>query len=121
MAAWLRQTWQDLVEELFDKQGLDTVFSHARNVMTSALVIAAGMYAAHHFDALGVNGPWSPQVAGYGVAALGVMLLGLNLFDGLRRLARRKHHVVLRLAAIFVYVVLSIRLTQVIVYFRSAA
>jgi hypothetical protein len=121
MVGWLKQTWHELVEELFDNQGLDTVFSHARNVMTSALVIAAGMYAAHHFEARSLNSPFSPHVAGYGVAALGVTLLGLNLFDGLRRLAKRKHHVMLRLAAIFVYVVLSIRLTQVIVYFRSAA
>jgi hypothetical protein len=52
---------------------------------------------------------------------MGVVLLLLNLFDGLRRLARRRHHVALRIATIVVYLALSVRLMQVIVYFRAAS
>jgi hypothetical protein len=36
-----------------------------------------------------------------------------------RQLARRKHHVLLRLLVMLVYLGLSVRLTQVIPYFRS--
>ena len=116
-----RRLWRDLAAELFDRDGLDTVFSHARNVLTGAAIIAAGLYAARHLeDQLSVD-LRTLHLAGYGVAAMGVLLLVLNLVDGLRRLAKRRHPLLLRCAAIFVYVVLSVRLTQVVIYFRSAA
>ena len=37
----------------------------------------------------------------------------------MRKLARRKHHKLLRLLAMLVYLGLTIHLTQVILYFRS--
>lgn len=120
MSAWLKQTWNELSTELFDEDGLTTVFTHARNVVTGAAVIAAGMYAAHHLQTGPMRGMWTVHFAGYAVAALGGVLLVLNLIDGLRRLARRRHHLLLRIAAILVYVGLSVRLTQVVIYFRSA-
>jgi hypothetical protein len=118
---WARQAWNDLATEMFEQNGLDTVFAHARNVLTGALIVAAGMYAAHHLGDTQLPGMWTVHVAGYAVAALGAVLLALNLADGLHRLAKRKHPLLLRLAAILIYVALSIRLAQVIVYFRAAA
>jgi hypothetical protein len=120
MNTWFKQTWHELATELFDEDGLTTVFTHARNVVTGAAVIAAGLFAAHHLQTTAMKGMWTVHFAGYAVAALGGVLLALNLMDGLRRLARRKHHLLLRIAAILVYVGLSVRLTQVVIYFRSA-
>jgi hypothetical protein len=117
--AWLRETQLDLTRELFDENGLNTVFLHARNVLSGTVIVAAGLYAAHHLGSSDLPGMWTVHIAGYVVATLGVVLLLLNLCDGLRRLARRRHHVALRVATILVYLALSIRLTQVIVYFRS--
>ena len=117
--SWLQRARQSLVEELFDNDGLTAVFTHARNVLTGAAVLAAGFYAAHHIGATQLPGMWTVHVAGYAIATFGAILLGLNLFDGLRKLARRKHHVLLRLAVMLVYLGLSVRLTQVILYFRS--
>jgi hypothetical protein len=117
--AWIKHLRQQLTAELFDNDGLDKVFSHARNVLTGAAVIAAGLYAAHHLGANREGFAWSIRFAGYAVATMGGVLLTLNLIDGLRRLAKRRHHLALRLAMIFVYVALSVRLTQVIIYFRS--
>jgi hypothetical protein len=115
----MKDAWRELVTELFENEGLSTVFQHARNVLTGAAVVGAGFYAVHlHADR--VQGMWNVHAAGYFVATMGVVLLVLNLLDGLRRLAKRKHHVALRVFAIFVYVALSLRLTQVIVYFRYA-
>ena len=116
---WLMRARQSLVEELFDNDGLTAVFTHARNVLTGAAVLAAGFYAAHHIAATQLPGMWTVHVAGYAIATFGAVLLGLNLFDGLRKLARRKHHKLLRLLVMLVYLGLSIRLTQVILYFRS--
>lgn len=114
----LQRFWSHLAVELFEEDGLSAVFTHARNVLTGAAVIAAGLYAARHLEKAGVPGMWKVHFAGYAVTALGAGLLLLNLLDGLRRLARRQHPAVLRLLAILAYLALSIRLTQVIVYFR---
>jgi hypothetical protein len=116
---WARQTQRGVAHELFDEQGLSTVFQHARNVLSGTMIIAAGMYAAHHLGASPLPGMWTLHVAGYVVTAIGIVLLLLNLCDGLRRLARRRHHLALRVATIVIYVALSVRLTQVIVYFRA--
>jgi hypothetical protein len=48
-----------------------------------------------------------------------VLLLLLNLADGLRRLARRRHHIALRVALIAAYVAVSVRIIQLMVIFRS--
>jgi hypothetical protein len=116
---WARETQRSAAVELFDTDGLNTVFQHARNVLSGTMIIAAGMYAAHHLGASPLPGMWTLHLAGYVVTALGVVLLLLNLCDGLRRLSRRRHHLALRVATIVVYVALSVRLTQVIVYFRA--
>ncbi len=118
-SSWLKRARESLVEELFDNDGLTAVFTHARNVLTGAAVLAAGFYAVHHIGATQLPGMWTVHFAGYGIATFGAILLGLKLFDGMRKLARRKHHRVLRLLVMLVYLGLSIRLTQVILYFRS--
>jgi hypothetical protein len=119
MPSSVKQAWQETVDELFDDGGLAVIFLHARNVVTGAAVLAAGVYAVGHLGANRQPGMWTVHLAGYVVALLGAVLLALNLIDGLRRLAKRRHHVLLRWAAILVYVALSLRLTQVLVYFRA--
>ena len=112
---------QQLATELFDNEGLNTLFSHARNVLTATLIIAAGVFATHQpVESAPLPGMLAVHFAGYGVAGFGIILLLLNLCDGLHRLARQKHRLALRLLAIFIYLGFSIRLTQVIVYFRAA-
>ncbi len=116
---WLRRLHHDLTRDLFDDDGLATVFTHARNVLTCALLITAGSYAAHHdVPAAGLS-TWTLHIAGTMVTAAGLVLLLLNLVDGLRRLARRPHSTLLRGLAITGYVGLTLRLAQVAVHFRS--
>ena len=118
--AQIKQSARELVDDIFDNEGLEAIFTHARNVLTGAAVVAAGLYAASHFGAKPMPGTWTLHFAGYAVAVLGGVLLLLNLISGLRRLAKRKQHLWLRVLAIFLYTALSIRLTQVIIFFRWA-
>ncbi|HEY9029180.1 MAG TPA: hypothetical protein VIO33_24425 [Burkholderiaceae bacterium] len=120
MLARIKQVWETVVTQVFDKEGLEALFMHARNVLTGAAVVAAGLYAIHHVGESHLQGLWNLRLAGYVVAFVGAGLLVLNLIDGLRKLARRRHHLLLRFATILVYVVISMRLTQVIIYFRTA-
>ena len=112
--------WDAIVALLFDHDAFDAVFTHARNVLTGAAVVAAGLYAVHHVGDGNLHGMWNVHIAGYVVAAVGALLLLLNLIDGLRKLAQRRHHLLLRAATIVLYCVISMRLTQVIIYFRAA-
>ncbi|SFL92000.1 hypothetical protein SAMN05444747_101279 [Variovorax sp. OV329] len=116
---WRRHS-TTVAAELFDEEGLNTVFQHARNIFTSTVLISAGMYASHHPKAASLAALWNMHYAGYIVAVIGVLLLLLNLWDGLRRLSSRRHALVLRVLAITAYVLLSLGLTQVILHFRSA-
>jgi len=109
-----------LARELFDEQGLSTVFNHARNVITCSVIVAAGMFAAHHPEQAPTPATWTVHFAGYVVTGIGVLLLLLNLCDGLRSLARRQHPTVLRLAMVLAYCGLSVRLVQVFMLFRLA-
>jgi hypothetical protein len=118
-AQGLRQAWDRLAAELFDREGMDVLFTYARNLLTGTVIIAAGLHAANHKGPIPLPGMWwSLRYAGYVVALVGVVMLGLNLTDGLRRLARRQHPLALRLLAGLVYITISMRLTQVIVLFR---
>jgi hypothetical protein len=115
----LRGALKEISIELFENDGLNTVFLHARNILTGAAVFAAGLYAVNHMGPEQMHGTWTIHFAGYAVTCLGVVLLLLNLLDGLRRLAKREQHAWLKYAAIFFYLALSVRLTQVIIYFRA--
>jgi hypothetical protein len=116
-----KRAWRRVKVELFDRDGLSTVFLHARNLLTGAAVVAAGLYAVHHLGNKQLAGMWTVHVAGYGVALGGTLLLVLNLFDGLRRLARQQLPLALRVAVAIAYTGMSLRLVQVLVYFRYAA
>jgi len=115
----LRLTRQRFERDLFEHEGLDVLFTYARNLLTGTVVVAAGLHAAHHRGptSLGIA-EWTLQRAGWLVVVIGVAMLVLNLADGLRRLARRHSHLALRVLATVVYVGVSMRLTQVIVLFR---
>lgn len=108
-----------LSAELFDDEGLNTVFQHARNILTSTVLIAAGIDASHLPGAQAFTMLWNIHFAGHLVTLAGILLLVLNLWDGLRRLSSRPHALVLRVLAVTAYLVLSLRLTQVILHFRA--
>ena len=117
----LLHPWHQRAEpfaDLFDREGLSEVFVHARNVITCSMIMAAGFYAVRHQERVSLPGMWTVHAAGYIVAAVGALLLLLNLVDGLRKLSQRRHTGLLRGLAIFVYVAFSLRLTQVFLYFR---
>src|SRR4029453_15631048 len=53
--------WDAIVALLFDHDAFDAVFTHARNVLTGAAVVAAGLYAVHHVGDGNLHGMWNVQ------------------------------------------------------------
>ena len=91
MLGQVKQVWEAVVTQVFDKAGLEAIFTHARNVLTGAAVVAAGLYAVKHVGNERLGGLLSVHMAGHIVAFVGIALLALNLADGLRKLARKRH------------------------------
>ena len=101
----VRELREQLASELFDGGGLKVMFQHASNVLAGTLVLSSGLHVHQH--------------AGYAVAGLGTVLLVLNLWDGMRRLARRNYPLALRLLAGTAHVALSLRLIEAVTLFRG--
>ena len=74
------------------------------------------------------NQEWIPGTIGFrlfllglglGVVTLAVLLICLNLYDGIRRISRSKHHVVMIIALVLVYLFLSARVVEMAWDFRD--
>ncbi len=85
----------------------------------ATIIIAAGLDTAKRIDVVGLVGLLNPLVAGYFVAGAGGLLVILNFVDGLRRLARFRGHVYLQIAFFVVYLFVSVRVVQLVIFMRT--
>ena len=101
-----------------DRGAIKQVFDHVRNYMICAFILAIGTTELRKddpqfFDLI------PPGYAGLGVVTLAVLLICLNLYDGIRRISRSKHHVVMIIALVLVYLFLSARVVEMAWDFRD--
>jgi hypothetical protein len=108
-----------LRKQLLDEGGIEQIFSHLRNLLIATVIIAAGSYAIAQPAEVEIFGVLDLEVAGFGVAAIGFILVGLNLLDGLCKLARLETPLIPRIALGCVYLFISMRLMQLIVLLRA--
>ncbi|MDK1491615.1 hypothetical protein QN219_16350 [Sinorhizobium sp. 7-81] len=108
----------NLKQALLDRRGLEEIFRHVRNLVVATLVIAAGLHAVEHPDIIDAKGLLSIPVAGYFVFSTGIALFFLNFADGLHRLGKIKRHVALQLLLVAVYVLVTVRVAQLILALR---
>lgn len=108
-----------VVRALFDQGGLKAAFEHIRNLVIATVLVAAGFETVKRFDTIDVFGLSDPLFAGYVVAGIGCLLVGLNFLDGLRRLARLRWHFALQGALSIGYLFFSLRIVQLIIFFRT--
>jgi hypothetical protein len=105
--------------KLLDEGGIAEIFSHVRNLLVATLVIAAGAYAIRQEADVEVFGVLSLQIAGLGVAAIGLILVGLNLLDGLYKLTKVGSPLALRVGLLALYLFVALRLIQFTVLLRA--
>lgn len=111
--------WRWLNTKLFDENGIEAIFAHVRNLAIATVVIAAGSYAIRDGSNHEVFGVLDVRFTGIGVQAIGFALVALNFVDGLRKLARLGSSLALRIALVAVYVLISMRLIQLLVMLRG--
>jgi hypothetical protein len=102
---------------LLNDEVMRAIFDHARNLVVATLIFAAGMHATRTGES--IPSVVNVEIAGYIVAATGAVLLVLNLADGLRKLSTVKRHTLLQLLLVAIYVVVSIRVAQLVLVFRT--
>ena len=61
----------------------------------------------------------SSQYSGTGVIGLSIILICLNLYDGIRKISRTKYHLILTILLISIYIFLSIRVVEMTWDFRT--
>lgn len=104
---------------LLDRGLNKEIFDNLRNLLMCALLLAAGTDALRSGATLflGLFGSW---LAGWGLIVLAVGLMLLNMCDGLRRLASTRHHLGLQLSLCLVYVVMALRVVEIVWNFRAS-
>lgn len=105
---------------LFERGGLRAAFEHARNLVVATIFVGTGLEVVRRSGSLDIRWARDPTQAGYVVAAVGAVLIVLNLLDGLRQLSQSKRHRLWQFALAVLYFFFSLRIVQLIVVLRGA-
>lgn len=94
------------------------IFDHLRNVLFCSFLLAIGLVEVQNktgifFDKVPLN------YSGIGFVGLSFVLLCLNLYDGVRKIAKLKYHLGLSIILIIFYVVVSARVVELALDFRG--
>ena len=95
------------------------VFSHVEKMIVGTLIVSAGAHVSSNEPLIVLFGYLRHGLVGRGVELFGIILLVLNFLDGLYKLARLDWHLAYQIAMALCYIVLSIRLIQLILAFRG--
>jgi hypothetical protein len=95
-----------------------SVFDHIRNFLMCAFLLSIGTaeFKQHTSHFLGLV---SSSYSGIGVIGLSIILICLNLYDGIRKISRTRYHLILTIILISIYIFLSIRVVEMTWNFRT--
>jgi hypothetical protein len=110
---WLR-FYADHVEQTSKE-----IFGYVEKMIVGTLIISAGAHVSSNEPAIVLFGYLRHGLVGRGVELFGVVLLILNFLDGFYKLAKLDWHVAYQVAMSLCYIVLSVRLIQLILAFRG--
>src|SRR6266705_372509 len=90
------------------------LFSHVEKLIIGTLIVSAGAHVSSSEPAIVLFGYLRHGLVGRGVELFGVVLLVLNFLDGFYKLAKLDWHAAYQIVMSICYVVLSVRLIQLI-------
>jgi hypothetical protein len=103
--------------DVFVKGTVNSIFVHIRNLVYCGLVLAIGSYVQTN-PAEWLLGTVFVEYSGLVFIVLGILLMLLNMADGLYRLSKLKHPVILNTLFVVLYLVMSIRFVFIMWEFR---
>ncbi len=95
------------------------IFGHVEKLIVGTLIVSAGAHVSSTEPAIVLFGYLRHGLVGRGVELFGVVLLVLNFLDGFCKLAKLNWHAAYQIVMSICYVVLSVRLIQLILAFRG--
>jgi len=101
------------------EQASKEIFGHVEKMIVATLIISAGAHVSSNDPAILLFGYLRHSLIGRGIELFGIALLALNFIDGLYKLAKLNWHAVYQFAMSACYIILSVRLVQLILAFRG--
>ena len=114
----IRTRWLTFYAEHLE-QASKEMFGHVEKMIVATLVISAGAHVSSTDPAILLFGYLRHSLVGRGVELFGIVLLFLNILDGLYKLSKLNWHVAYQIVMSLCYIVLSVRLVQLILAFRG--
>ena len=106
-----------LINLFIDSGKMKALFDHVKNLVIFSLLLALGTNDLHQQKSA-VIGIFPKNYLGIGVITLASILIILNLYDGIRKLSKLEHHILLTLFLVLLYVLLTIRVVEVAWFYR---
>jgi hypothetical protein len=116
--AEIRNKWVTFYQEHLEETSKE-IFSHVEKMIVGTLIISAGAHVSSNEPAIVLFGYLRHSYVGLGVELFGIGLLVLNFLDGLCKLAKLDWHTAYQIAMSVCYIILSVRLIQLILAFRG--
>lgn len=95
------------------------VFSYVEKMIIGTLIVSAGAHVSSNEPSIVLFGYLRHGLVGRGIELFGVILLVLNFLDGLTKLAKLDWHFAYQFVMSLCYIILSVRLIQLILAFRG--
>jgi hypothetical protein len=114
----IRARWLAFYTEHLE-QACKEIFGYVERMIIATLIFSAGAHVSSNEPAIILFGYLRHGLVGRGIELFGVGLLVLNFLDGLYKLARLNWHAAYQIAMTICYIVLSVRLIQLIMAFRG--
>jgi hypothetical protein len=95
------------------------MFGHVEKMIIGTLIVSAGAHVSSNEPAIVLFGYLRHGLIGRGVELFGIILLVLNFLDGFCKLARLNWNFAYQILMSLCYIVLSVRLIQLILAFRG--
>jgi hypothetical protein len=114
----IRTKWLTFYSEHLEETSKE-IFGHVEKMIVGTLIISAGAHVSSNEPAIVLFGYLRHGLVGRGVELFGIALLVLNFLDGLYKLAKLEWYAAYQIAMSLCYIVLSVRLIQLILAFRG--
>jgi hypothetical protein len=114
----IRAKWLTFYAEHVE-QAAKEIFGYVEKMIIGTLIISAGAHVSSNEPAIVLFGYLRHGLVGRGVQLFGIVLLVLNFLDGFYKLAKLDWHTAYQIVMTLCYVVLSVRLIQLILAFRG--
>ncbi len=102
-----------LIQHMLANDWVRPLFDHLRNLIVCVAILAAGAYTTE----LPPDNSWlTPlaEYAGWFAIGMGTLLMLLNLADGYYRLSKLKHHLLLHILIVCLYLVSTFLLVNIL-------